>query len=131
MKALYKSILESLGQLEFIIIKPEFLKYQKEIESILIDNGFSIYKRCLKKLSLDEALYLYEMHKHEDFYRDLCNYMSSGDSIGYLLNNCSNKDLSKLKDQIRKKYGKSDMKNVMHSSDSRKNVKRESRIYFK
>jgi nucleoside-diphosphate kinase len=119
-----------MDKLEFVIIKPEFLRYQQEIEDILLSNGFSINKKLKKTLSLDEAMNLYKMHENEDFYEDLCKYMSSGDSIGYILNNRKNKDLSKLKDQIREKYGKSDMKNVMHSSDSQENVTRESKIYF-
>lgn len=129
MKTLY-DILEVMDKLEFVIIKPEFLRYQQEIEDILLSNGFSINKKLKKTLSLDEAMNLYKMHEKEDFYEDLCKYMSSGDSIGYILNNRKNKDLSKLKDQIREKYGKSDMKNVMHSSDSQENVTRESKIYF-
>lgn len=129
MKTLY-DILEVMDKLEFVIIKPEFLRYQQEIEDILLSNGFSINKKLKKTLSLDEAMNLYKMHESEDFYEDLCKYMSSGDSIGYILNNRKNKDLSKLKDQIREKYGRSDMKNVMHSSDSQENVTRESKIYF-
>ena len=129
MKTLY-DILEVMDKLEFVIIKPEFLKYQQEVEDILLSNGFSINKKLKKTLSLDEAMNLYKMHENEDFYEDLCKYMSSGDSIGYILNNRKNKDLSKLKDQIREKYGRSDMKNVMHSSDSQENVTRESKIYF-
>lgn len=129
MKTLY-DILEVMDKLEFVIIKPEFLRYQQEIEDILLSNGFSINKKLKKTLSLDEAMNLYKMHESEDFYEDLCKYMSSGDSIGYILNNRKNKDLSKLKDQIREKYGRSNMKNVMHSSDSRENVTRESKIYF-
>lgn len=129
MKTLY-DILEVMDKLEFVIIKPEFLRYQQEIEDILLSNGFSINKKLKKALSLDEAMNLYKMHESEDFYEDLCKYMSSGDSIGYILNNRKNKDLSKLKDQIREKYGRSYMKNVMHSSDSQENVTRESKIYF-
>jgi nucleoside-diphosphate kinase len=129
MKTLY-DILEVMDKLEFVIIKPEFLRYQQEIEDILLSNGFSINKKLKKTLSLDEAMNLYKMHENEDFYEDLCKYMSSGDSVGYILNNRKNKDLSKLKDQIREKYGRSDMKNVMHSSDSQENVTRESKIYF-
>ena len=38
--------------------------------------------------------------------------------------------VDKIKDEIRNKYGESDMKNVLHSSDSLDNMKRESSIYF-
>ena len=53
MKTLY-DILEKMDKLEFVIIKPEFLKYQQEIEDILIDNGFSINKK-LKKIIYQQA----------------------------------------------------------------------------
>ena len=45
---------------------------------------------------------------------------------------CNNpiEEMDKLKDQIRNKWGKDDMKNAMHSSDSLQNVKRESKIIF-
>ena len=41
------------------------------------------------------------------------------------------KDLKKVKDEVRDKYGKDDMKNCMHSSDSKENVEREADICFK
>lgn len=123
-------ILESLDIMEFIIIKPGFDKYINEIEQLLINKGFSIYKKLTRKLSLDEAMSLYKVHSKEDFYEDLCKYMSSKECTGYILNNRKGNDLLKLKDEIRKKYGKDDMRNTMHSSDSKKNVERESRIFF-
>ena len=39
--------------------------------------------------------------------------------------------MDSLKDKVRDKWGKNDMKNAMHSSDSIENVKRESKIVFK
>ena len=56
--------------------------------------------------------------------------MSSGDSIGFVLCNYGDKDMLKLKDEIRNKYGKDEMRNAIHSSDSGLNVYRESKIYF-
>ena len=38
--------------------------------------------------------------------------------------------MKKLKDKARDAWGKSEMKNAMHSSDSLKNVERESKIVF-
>ena len=38
--------------------------------------------------------------------------------------------MDKIKDEIRKKWGKDDMKNAMHSSDSLQNAARESNIIF-
>ena len=39
--------------------------------------------------------------------------------------------MDKLKDKVRDMWGKSEMRNAMHSSDSLKNVKRETKIIFK
>ena len=127
---LFKEIRESFKNMEFVIIKPEFERYKDEIVKYLIDNGLVISKVLKKRLSLDKALLLYIPHYDKDFYWDLCEYMSSGDSIGYLFYNPNNVDVLKLKDEIRKVYGKDDMRNAIHSSDSKKNVKRESNIYF-
>lgn len=125
-----KTLSNLLNNYEFVIIKPEFEKYRDEILDYLINNGLVISKVLKRRLSLDKALLLYIPHSDKDFYWDLCEYMSSGDSIGYLLYNPNKVDILKLKDEIRKVYGKDDMRNAIHSSDSKKNVKRESNIYF-
>lgn len=125
-----KTLSNLLNNYEFVIIKPEFEKYRDEILDYLINNGLVISKVLKRRLSLDKAALLYIPHSDKDFYWDLCEYMSSGDSIGYLLYNPNKVDILKLKDEIRKVYGKDDMRNAIHSSDSKKNVKRESNIYF-
>ena len=59
--------------------------------------------------------------------------MSSGLSTAMILYKKSDdifKDFAKLKDEIREKYGESDMRNVLHSSDSYKNFTHESQVYF-
>lgn len=117
----------------FAILKPEFLDKQDEFEQKLEDNGWKISDLTKIKLSLDDAKNLYSCHKNEDFYDDLCKYMSSDKCIAYkLYKDCKDpiKDLEKLKDSIRDEWGKDDMKNCMHSSDSKENVKRESEICF-
>lgn len=125
-----KTLSNLLNNYEFVIIKPEFEKYRDEILDYLINNGLVISKVLKRRLSLDKAALLYLPHLGKDFYWDLCEYMSSGDSIGYLLYNPKKVDILKLKDNIRKTYGKDEMRNAIHSSDSKKNVKRESNIYF-
>lgn len=125
-----KTLSNLLNNYEFVIIKPEFEKYRDEILDYLINNGLVISKVLKRRLSLDKAALLYLPHLGKDFYWDLCEYMSSGDSIGYLLYNPNKVDILKLKDEIRKVYGKDEMRNAIHSSDSKANVKRESNIYF-
>lgn len=130
MKNLSQYITEQQNRKEFIIIKPEFLDYRNEIVEYLKERKIIILLELRKTLSLSEAKKLYKVHSKEDFYEELCKYMSSGDSIGILLINYGNQDMLKLKDEIRDKYGKDDMKNCIHSSDSPLDVYRESKIYF-
>ena len=130
MKSLVEFITESQNKKEFMIIKPEFLHLKNQILDYLKDYGIIPIREMRKTLTLSEAKKIYKPHAEEDFYEDLCKYMSSGDSIGFVLCNYKGADLLKMKDNIRKKYGVDEMRNVIHSSDSGLNVYRESKIYF-
>lgn len=123
-------IAEQLNKKEFIIIKPGFLEHKNEILKFLKEHKIIPIRELQKTLSLEEAKKLYKVHAEEDFYDDLCNYMSESDSIGIVLCNYGKDDLLKLKDEIREKYGEDEMRNCIHSSDSGLNVARESKIYF-
>ena len=136
MKSLTNYIYEAMQKKfnGFAILKPEFLDIQDDFEDMLEDNGWKISDLTKIKMSLDDAKNLYKSHEKEDFYDDLCKYMSSGKCIAYeLYKDCEDpiKDLKKLKDKVRDKWGKDDMKNCMHSSDSKENVEREADICFK
>ena len=117
----------------FVILKPGFISHFDEWKNIIEENGWEILKKKTTKLSLDDAQKLYKMHKDKDFYKDLCEYMSSDKCICMIcykdvkdpIDNMSN-----LKDKVRNKWGKSEMKNAMHSSDSLSNVMREKNIIF-
>jgi len=136
MKSLVEYITEKLKEVPyngFAILKPEFLDNQEDFEKELEDNGWKISDLTKIKLSLDDAKKLYDCHKDEDFYDELCKYMSSDKCIAYkLYKDCEDpiKDLKKVKDEVREKYSKDDMKNCMHSSDSKENVTREAEICF-
>ena len=117
----------------FIIIKPGFLKKSGEIMKIIKDEGFELIKTRTKLLTLKEAQTLYQIHKEEEWYKPLCNYMSSDLSLGLLFRSKDKDPLKKMgeiKDKIRKKFGESDMRNVMHSSDSYEHMLEEQCIYF-
>ena len=130
MKSLAEFITESQNKREFMIIKPEFLQYRNEILEFLKQHNIIPIQELRKTLTLEEAKKLYKPHSKEDFYENLCKYMSSGDSIGFILCNYGNANLLELKDEIRDKYGVDEMRNTIHSSDSGLNVHRESKIYF-
>lgn len=117
----------------FVIIKPGFYNLANDLFAIFADHGYKIVKSKTKRLTLEEAKSLYKVHKKEDFYNDLCKYMTSDITMAFILKKKSDdifKEFAKLKDQIREKYGESDMRNVLHSSDSYKNFTHESQIYF-
>ena len=135
MKSLVCYLTESMEKIPnaFVILKPEFLEHELEWKNMIQSNGWMILDTKKKQLTLDEAKDLYSPHKGKDFYKDLCKYMSSDKCLCmacYKKSDDPIKDMDKLKDKVREKWGKDDMKNAMHSSDSLENVKRESKIIF-
>ena len=116
-----------------VVIKPGFENLLSTLCDLFKQNGYKIIKTKTKQLLLQEAESLYKVHEKEDFYEDLCKYMSSGLSTAMILYKKSDnifKDFEKLKDKIREEYGESDMRNVIHSSDSYENFTHESQVYF-
>lgn len=137
MISLYNSLIkESSGQEKyiFVVIKPGFLDKSGEILQIYKENGWEIELTTIKQLQPKEAHDLYAIHKKESFYKDLCKYMCSGLTRAMIFKKHTNKDIfkeaTKLKDIIREKWGESDMRNVVHSSDSEEHMEQEARIYF-
>ena len=118
----------------FTVIKPGFLNKAEDIIKLFAKYGWRVVQTRPKKLTLAEAKKLYAVHKKEDFYNDLCDYMSSGESLAikYRKPNCTDvfREADAIKDLVRKKWGESDMRNVMHSSDSFTHMEEESSIYF-
>lgn len=123
----------------FIIIKPGFLDYADEIFKYCADKGFIMHDHTNPMRLTDAQIHkLYRCHSKEDWYDDLCNYMGSGDIIAaeYVFdhdkypNTNSIALMKEIKQHFRDKYGKSEMKNCMHSSDSLENVQKEGRIIF-
>lgn len=117
----------------FVIIKPGFLKKSDEIMKTIKDEGFELVKTRTKLLTLKEAQTLYKIHKEEEWYKPLCDYMSSDLSLGLLFRSKDKdpfKKMGEVKDNIREKFGESDMRNVMHSSDSYEHMLNEQCIYF-
>jgi nucleoside-diphosphate kinase len=116
-----------------VVVKPGFEHLLTELVQLFIDNHYKIVKTVTKRLQLDEAKRLYKIHKKEKFYTDLCEYMSSGISTAFILKKKSDNvfdDFAKIKDEVREKYSQSEMRNVLHSSDSYKNFTHEAGVYF-
>ena len=127
---------KSGDQKVFVIIKPGFLQYCGDVMERMKESGWVVDRTITKKLMLDEAKKLYEVHKKESFYEDLCKYMSSDISRAFIFKKTGSKlddpfeAVAKIKDGIRTEFGESDMRNVMHSSDSEENMMKEASVYF-
>jgi nucleoside diphosphate kinase len=134
MKTLIQYIIEALGEVNgFCILKPEFLDHEEDFCTMLTNNGWKIVQKQVRTLSPEEAKELYKDKSKEDYYDALCKYMSSGDCLSCMCyKDCEDPigDMKKLKDKVRKTWGKDDMKNAMHSSDSIDNVNREYKLIF-
>lgn len=135
MKNLRQFITESYKKSLLVIIKPQFLQHTSQILEEIKDLGYEVSKIKTKTLTLPEAQTLYAIHKDEDFYDSLCEYMSSGPSTAFLVSidlpeNESVDRLSDFKDQIRDRWGESEKMNVMHSSDSYEHAQTEIPVYF-
>ena len=137
MKALKDFINESVEQYKkiLVVIKPGFLNNAAEILSIYKEKSWKLKFSTIKQLQLSEAEELYKVHKKEDFYKSLCEYMSSDitRAMIFVKNTDKNEfeEATTIKDEIRKKWGESDMRNVVHSSDSKENFEHEAGIYFR
>ena len=136
-----KSLIQILNEVEgnnsqvngFCVLKPEFLGHTEDFLNMLQNNGWTVVQKLKKKIDIDTAKALYQMHKDKPFYKDLCDYMCSGDALYCLCQkDCKDPvaDMKTLKDKVRKAWGKDDMRNAMHSSDTLQNVNRESKLIF-
>lgn len=136
MKTIYEHVQSIPIQKIFVIIKPGFLQHSQSIIERFKEVGWRVEKTKVKRLLLSEAKSLYKVHKEEDFYKPLCEYMSSDITRAIIFSKPGNQSkstfdkVSKLKDEIRKEYSESDMRNVLHSSDSQEAMDYEMGIYF-
>jgi nucleoside-diphosphate kinase len=132
MKNLVQYIQEALSEVNgFAILKPEFLDHEYDFDNLLRNKDWQIVQKVKRTLSLDEAKELYIGLKDKPFYDELCTYMASGDSISYMLRkDCKDsiKDIKTIKNKVRKEWSKDEMRNAMHSSDSKENVEREYKL---
>ncbi len=126
------------------IIKPDAVErnLEQQIKSIFIKNGFKIIKEKKIKLEKNEAEQFYKVHQTKPFYKDLCEYLSSGPILVMVLEKknavLANRNLMGATDPkkaeestIRNSFGISIDKNSVHGSDSSENAKIEIEFFFK
>lgn len=136
MKSLISLLNESLQQQVFVVLKPGSLDLAQVVIERFEQSGWKVARTTTKQLLLEEAKKLYEVHKKEDFYKSLCEYMASGPCRAFIFtkrgtqSSKSFKEVAEIKEEIREKYGESDMRNVLHSSDNSNAMEKEARIFF-
>mgnify|MGYP002025955317 CR=1 FL=1 len=126
------------------IIKPDAVErnLDEKIKSIFVKEGFKIVKEKKIKLEKDDAEKFYKVHETKPFYKDLCEYLSSGPVVAMVLEKedavSSNRRIMGATDPknaedgtIRKQFGISIDKNSVHGSDSIENAKKEINFFFK
>ena len=126
------------------IIKPDAVERNLDgkIKSFFEKNSLKIINSKKVKISKEEASEFYKVHQTKPFYRDLCNYLSSGPIVVMILEGenaiSKNRELMGATDPkkaeegtLRKKYGLSIDKNSVHGSDSIENAKIEINFFFK
>tara|TARA_B100000965_G_scaffold23868_1_gene17916 strand:- start:177 stop:587 length:411 start_codon:yes stop_codon:yes gene_type:complete len=126
------------------IIKPDAVERNlaEEIKNEFKKNGFEIKNEKKIQLAKSDAEQFYKVHETKPFYKDLCEYLSSGPVVVMILEKdnaiASNRELMGATDPkkanegtIRKKYGISIDKNSVHGSDSIENAKIEIDFFFK
>ena len=126
------------------IIKPDAVErnLEEKIKSFFEHKNLKILKSKKVRITKEEAEEFYKVHQTKSFYKDLCNYLSSGPIIIMILEGeeavsknrelMGNTDpLKAEKGTLRKMYGLSIDKNSVHGSDSLKNAKIEINFFFK
>lgn len=127
----------------FAILKPSVAaRYQTQtIIKFIESKGFDIIKQESRCITLKEAKDLYAEHAEQEFFLELCNYMTKGIVTLLLLYNSSGDCVEKFREivgindasdgkTIRGIFGISKRENAIHASDSIESYERESKIFF-
>ena len=131
------------GNITFTMIKPKAVangSMGKIIDQI-IAGGFKIKALKYTRLSKEEAMEFYEVHKERPFYNGLTDFMSSGPIIAAILEKedavqsyrnyiGATNPAEAAEGTIRALYGTDIEANAVHGSDSDENALIESGFYF-
>jgi nucleoside-diphosphate kinase len=131
------------GNRTFTMIKPDayLAGNTGAITKMIEEAGFRIVASKLTKLSAERAGQFYEVHKERPFYKDLCNYMSSGPIVAMILEKDNavadfrtligaTNPAQAAEGTIRKIFAKSIEANAVHGSDSDENAAIEGSFFF-
>ena len=125
------------------IIKPDAIesKYHGKIIDFLENKGFNIVAQKKLKLSKVQAEAFYDIHKERPFFKDLVDFMISGEIVAQVLEaenavlfyrevmGDTNPEKAE-NDTLRKLYGTNIQCNAVHGSDSDENATKEISFFF-
>jgi len=125
------------------IVKPDAVERNLEnrIKSFFKEKNFKIIKSKKVHITKEEAAEFYKVHQTKPFYKNLCNYLSSGPIVVMVLEGegavFKNRQIMGATDPLkaeegtlRKMYGLSIDKNSVHGSDSAESAKTEINFFF-
>ncbi|MBL0743420.1 nucleoside-diphosphate kinase [Chryseolinea lacunae] len=131
------------GNRTFTMIKPDAVSAANSgaIIKLIEEAGFRVVAVKKTQLTEERAGEFYAVHKERSFYKELCEYMSSGAIIPMILEKANAvEDFRKLigatdpkkaePGTIRNLFAKSIEANAIHGSDSDENAAIESSFFF-
>lgn len=128
----------------FAMLKPDAVERGliEQVIARLEAEGLKVVARKTLKIDRGMAEQLYEIHKGKPFYQGLMEYSMSGPVVAMILE--GEGAVKRLRQvigatdptraepgTIRREFGLSVLKNVIHAADSPENAEREMRIFFK
>ena len=130
------------GSIAFLMIKPCAVSdgHIGDIVAAVERAGFSIVGIASRRLTSGEARLLYDVHEGKPFFGPLVDFITSGMTVGLLLDGPGISALRELigatdpaeaaPGTIRALYGRSLRENAVHASDSSARIEHEARFYF-
>ena len=125
------------------IVKPDAVErnLENKIKSFFEEKNLKIIKNKKVHITKEEAAEFYKVHQTKPFYKNLCNYLSSGPIVVMVLEGegavFKNRQIMGATDPLkaeegtlRKMYGLSIDKNSVHGSDSAESAKTEIDFFF-
>ena len=125
------------------IIKPDAVKAGNvdAINSMIENSGLNILEKKEIKLTKEEAEEFYAVHSEKPFYKELCEFMTSGPIVVQILEGENAVELYRKamgatnpadaeENTIRKKFATSIQENAVHGSDSEENALKELNFFF-
>jgi len=127
-----------------LLIKPDAVNKGavEEIMDIISKSGLKIKKTLKRRLSKKEAQRFYKVHRGKSFFRELIEFITSGEVVGVLIEGEGAVDRLRrlagatdpkeaVQGTIRHLFGTSITRNAVHASDSISSANYEISLFFK